>query len=145
MAASVVGVALLAVLLELCRRVGNAYDASLTAQFQRSVTAALATDSKSPLVDDSDKGNAGPRIVTMRVSPFQQLIRAIIHAITYSVAYIIMLLVMSFNGYIILSIFAGAGLGKFLADWMEVKAVVYDSRVDAVQPPPSKDITSCCL
>lgn len=31
-----------------------------------------------------------------------------------------------YNGYIILSIFVGAGLGKFLCDWLVVNVVVAD-------------------
>ena len=50
----------------------------------------------------------------------QQLVRAVMHAITLGVAYILMLIVMSYNGYLIISIFIGAGIGKFLGDWLEL-------------------------
>ena len=46
----------------------------------------------------------GPQTVTLRASPLQQLVRAVIHTATFSVA------------YIIICIFIGAGLGKFLCD-----------------------------
>lgn len=62
----------------------------------------------------------GALIARYRVSPLQQLIRAAIHAVTFGLAYIIMLLAMYFNGYIIISIILGTGIGKFLLDWMTV-------------------------
>lgn len=40
---------------------------------------------------------------------------------TFAVAYCIMLLAMYFNGYIIICIFIGALLGKFLCDWESYK------------------------
>lgn len=40
---------------------------------------------------------------------------------TFAVAYFIMLLAMYFNGYIIICIFIGALLGKFLCDWESYK------------------------
>ncbi len=39
------------------------------------------------------------------------------HAIIVGLAYIIMLIVMSFNGYVIICVIVGAGLGRFLCDW----------------------------
>lgn len=56
--------------------------------------------------------------VVFRASPLQQLIRSLIHAVSLGVAYIVMLLVMSYNGYIIICVIIGAGLGKFFCDWM---------------------------
>ena len=41
-----------------------------------------------------------------------------IYAATVGVAYILMLLIMYFNGYIFFSVLFGAGLGKFLCDWV---------------------------
>lgn len=64
--------------------------------------------------------SSGALIARYRVSPLQQLIRAAIHAVTFGLAYIIMLLAMYFNGYIIISIILGTGIGKFLLDWMTV-------------------------
>merc|ERR1711939_1032577 len=59
--------------------------------------------------------------ITFRATMLQQAIRAFLHAVTFGGAYIIMLLVMYFNGYIIISVFLGAGIGKFLCDWLVVK------------------------
>lgn len=47
----------------------------------------------------------------------QQLIRATMHTMEFAAAYFIMLLAMSFNGYIIFCIFIGAFLGYFVFDW----------------------------
>lgn len=68
----------------------------------------------------SSSSSSGALIARYRVSPLQQLIRAAIHAVTFGLAYIIMLLAMYFNGYIIISIILGTGIGKFLLDWMTV-------------------------
>lgn len=62
--------------------------------------------------------SSGMRMVVFRASPLQQLIRSILHAVSLGLAYIVMLLVMSFNGYIIICVILGAGLGKFFCDWM---------------------------
>jgi copper transporter 1 len=67
--------------------------------------------------------------VVIRVTPLQQPARAVLHAVTFGLAYIIMLLAMYFNGYIFLSLVVGAGLGKFLCDWLEVTIGI------AAQPP----------
>ncbi|KAK0628364.1 Ctr copper transporter [Bombardia bombarda] len=62
--------------------------------------------------------------VTFRADPGQQLLRALIHAMTFGLAYLIMLLAMSYNGYIIICIIIGAFLGKFLCDWMSQTVVI---------------------
>lgn len=67
-----------------------------------------------------------PPLLQFRVSPVQQLIRALIHAITFGLAYILMLLAMYFNGYIIISIIIGSAIGKFLCDWMVVQIFLDD-------------------
>lgn len=58
------------------------------------------------------------RMLVFRASPLQQIARSIIHAVSLGVAYIVMLLVMSYNGYVILCVLIGGGLGKFFCDWM---------------------------
>ena len=158
-AASCVGVALLTVSVEFMRRVGKEYDAVILRQFQRSV-AAQAADVKT--ANGSESCASNPRIVIFRATPVQQLIRAVIHAITFGVAYIVMLLgesevlcnkledtdwasgiAMYFNGYIIISIFIGAGIGKFLCDWMvqrvTVGGMLATSIAEGIEEP-----TVCC-
>lgn len=68
-------------------------------------------------------GGAG-RAVVFRASPLQQVFRAVIHAVTLGLAYIIMLLVMSYNGYIIICVIIGGGLGKFFCDWMTRQYII---------------------
>lgn len=144
MAASVIGVALLAALLEICRRIGRNYDDSIAAQFQRTIAASAAAADQAPL-KAVDTGVSGPRVVAFRASPLQQLVRAIIHAIIVAVAYILMLIVMSFNGYIILAVFVGAGLGKFLGDWKQVHIVVYEGGATRSQTTEeTQPETVCC-
>jgi copper transporter 1 len=147
-AASCVGSGLLVVLLEFLRRVAHEYDAFLLRQFQRQLRvqeAALAAALPSNCCD-GPTSTLGTQHATFRASALQQLMRAIIHGAILALAYVVMLLVMSFNGYIFVSIILGAILGKFLCDWMVVR-IPYNS-------PGEKDVrrssveaagpTGCC-
>lgn len=127
-AASCIGVFLLVICLEFLRRLSKEYDSFILRQFQQHVASQQARASKSEssccAADDLPPAAAGPQIVMFRASPVQQLVRAIIHAVAFGVAYILMLIAMAFNGYIIICIVLGAGVGKFLSDWMTAKVVV---------------------
>ncbi|KAM0277345.1 hypothetical protein ACHAQH_005861 [Verticillium albo-atrum] len=129
MAASCIGVALLVVVLECLRRIGKEYDGMIIHQVQRRA-AYLSTDIKTYSKDASccapqtEITILPPHVLTFRASPLQQVVRAFIHAVTFGVAYVVMLLAMYFNGYIIISIIIGAGLGKFLCDWLVIRVQV---------------------
>jgi copper transporter 1 len=112
-AASVVGVFLLSVALEGLRRLSKEYETYAIRQLR-----ALPS-----------KGR--PR----RATPIQQAIRAFLHALVFAVAYILMLLAMYFNGYIIIAIFVGVGVGKYICDWL----VLGDAEADEEYNP-----TVCC-
>ncbi|KAI1402475.1 copper transport protein ctr4 [Hypoxylon fuscum] len=122
-AASCIGVFLLVICLEFFRRLGKEYDSLILRQFQQHI-AAQARASKLDGSCCSDASEPSPQVVTFRATPLQQLIRSIIHAAAFGIAYILMLIAMAFNGYIIISIIVGAGVGKFLTDWMTAKVVV---------------------
>ncbi|GAB0136486.1 hypothetical protein EsDP_00004786 [Epichloe bromicola] len=134
-AATCVGVILLVMLVELFRRLGKEYDAFVLRQFRREA--------------DADGGSFAPRgrgraVVTFRATFLQQLARSVLHALTFGAAYMIMLLAMYFNGYVIICIFVGAGLGKFFCDWLEVKMDVgathrEDDAVKGIEEP-----SVCC-
>ncbi|KAK2612675.1 Copper Transporter integral membrane protein that functions in high affinity copper transport [Conoideocrella luteorostrata] len=109
-AATCIGVILLVMLVEFFRRLGKEYDAFVLRQFQR--------ESSRQYIDNSSFGS---QVVTFRATFLQQIIRSVLHALTFGSAYIVMLLAMYFNGYVIICIFIGAGLGKFFCDWLEVK------------------------
>jgi copper transporter 1 len=66
----------------------------------------------------------GGRAVVFRASPLQQVLRSVIHAAALGLAYIVMLLVMSYNGYIIICVIIGGGLGKFFCDWMTRQYII---------------------
>lgn len=122
-AASCVGAALLVVALEFLRRLSSEWDAFLLRQFQRQLRiqqGALAGASASNCCD-GPVATLGTRYATFRATSLQQLVRATIHGITLGVAYLLMLIVMSFNGFIFISVILGAILGKFLCDWMVVR------------------------
>ncbi|KAM5351819.1 hypothetical protein ACJ41O_004542 [Fusarium nematophilum] len=143
MAATCIGVILLVVLVELLRRMGKEYDALLQRQFQRQATThgvALAAAGCTGAVVPTRQ------TVTFRASPLQQLVRAVIHAMTFAGAYIIMLLAMYFNGYLIISIFVGSGLGKFFCDWLVVKIDLdgFDGGEGNSKPKGIEETTVCC-
>ncbi|PWN49691.1 Ctr-domain-containing protein [Violaceomyces palustris] len=158
-AASCIGVALLVVVLEGLRRLSKEYDQKIHLQFQehalRQSRALLS--SRSAEEEGSGGGSVNPGgdglTLTFRYSPLQQLLRATLHAVTFGVAYIIMLLAMYFNGYIIISIIIGSGIGKFLCDWSLVKVRVGNpgSKPEATSAPKTTiggstmdEPTICC-
>lgn len=59
----------------------------------------------------------GGRRLFPRHTIWQQTVRATLHTMQFAVAYFIMLLAMSYNGYIIISIFIGAFVGFWLCEW----------------------------
>jgi len=119
-AATCIGVILLVLLVEFTRRLGRDYDDFLLRQFSRHATTSRANLA---LQSEHEDGINGPLAaeITLRASPLQQFIRAFLYAAVVAGAYILMLIAMSFNGYVLICIFIGAGLGKFLCDWMSVK------------------------
>lgn len=121
-AASCIGVAALVVTLEFFRRIGKEYDALIVRQFKRNLSARAAA-----VRNQSARSFEGsePPFATFRATPLQQLIRSVLHAVVFGLAYIVMLLAMYYNGYIIFSIILGAGIGKFLCDWMVVKIPLF--------------------
>ena len=47
----------------------------------------------------------------------QQLVRALFYAVQFTSAYLLMLISMSYNGYILLSMMLGALVGHFVSSW----------------------------
>ncbi|KAJ6032510.1 high affinity copper transporter [Penicillium herquei] len=130
-AVTCIGVILLVILVEGFRRLGKEYDLFLTRQCQRQAS----------ILGAKNGANTGGHI-RLRVTPLQQLARAVIHAVTFGGAYIIMLLAMYFNVYLIICIFIGAGLGKFLCDWMVVQVYLEDARM--IEVKGVEETTICC-
>ncbi|KAJ9642587.1 hypothetical protein H2199_004968 [Coniosporium tulheliwenetii] len=127
-AVSCIGVAFLVVALEFLRRLGKEYDAAML-------------QSKTP--GSPDNCAREPTYVVFRPTPLQQLIRSLIHMVQFGVAYIIMLLAMYYNGYIIISIFLGAFLGKFLCDWGAQK-VALGQVANGNDANGASEATVCC-
>lgn len=126
-AASCIGIAAIVVALEFCRRLGKEYDALIVRQFKRNLNARAASFRAHSA--NSCEGHE-PAFATFRATPLQQLLRSIIHAVVFGLAYLVMLLAMYYNGYVILSIILGAGIGKFLCDWMVVKIPLFAQQAD---------------
>ncbi len=146
-AASCIGVVLLVVCLEAMRR--------LSREFERRVLQGWRNQAQAQVVDGSGiqkddhsplNGRGKPsmtRAVMFRASPLQQLVRAIFHAAILGLAYAVMLLVMSFNGYIIICVLIGAGVGKFICDWMTIVISVTDGE-DGLPQNTDEEPTGCC-
>ncbi|KAI0598837.1 Ctr-domain-containing protein [Biscogniauxia sp. FL1348] len=139
MAASCIGVILLAICLEFLRRVGKEYDSLILRQFQQHLAAQAAQNKQSC----SDLPKLGPQTVTFRATPLQQLIRSVLHAVSFGLAYILMLIAMGFNGYIIVSIIIGIGIGKFVCDWM-IQKVVIGADEQGKGASGTEETTMCC-
>lgn len=152
-AATCIGVVLLVMLVEFFRRVGKEYDSFVTRQARRQAAAYRRTAPPTVRSCQAVEGDAGGALegyqqtVTVRVTMAQQAIRALLHAITFAGAYITMLLAMYYNGYVIICIFIGAALGKFLCDWMVVKVDLSDMGDDGNTKRRSmieQTTTVCC-
>lgn len=115
-AASCIGTVLLALLYEALRRFCREYDLLVMRQLGELGTTITtdAGESAGPWFIASY--NHGPR----RATVFQQLIRTALHVMAAGVGYIIMLVLMSFNGYTFFCVLIGTGLGKFFCDWVTV-------------------------
>ncbi|CAG9989396.1 unnamed protein product [Clonostachys byssicola] len=144
MAASCIGVALLVVLLEVVRRASKEYDNFLLGQYQRRASYVFSIASS----DGSEikSSDSAPRTLVLRASLLQQLTRSVLYACTSGLTWALMLIVMSFNGYLIISMIIGAGLGKFLCDWFVVKITEGPSSrsgtTDAISN--QQQSSSCC-
>lgn len=136
-AATCIGTILLVIAMEALRRAGKEYDAWILRTFQTRAAALEGSPSYTdPLLKvgsgsalGSGKGAAvaarlEPQTLVFRASPLQQAVRSVLHAVALGVAYIVMLLVMSYNGYVIICVLIGGGLGKFFCDWMTRRVVV---------------------
>lgn len=153
-AVTCIGVVLLVVCLEFLRRAGKEYDAAILRQFQRHAAARMIRVSTSFKAQDQTQGEESsdcssqnvdptPTYLRFRPTPLQQLIRSVIHMATFGVAYIVMLLAMYFNGYIIIMIFIGALIGKFVCDWGSQKVAV-GGAAGMTQATGEQDLTYCC-
>ncbi|RAH65260.1 copper transporter family protein [Aspergillus aculeatinus CBS 121060] len=147
-AVSCIGVAFLVVVLDVLRLLSKQYEEHLQRQFQRQVAAQSPAERTQFFCGDTLAD--GPLVVTFRASPVQQLIRALLQTLQFGLAYIIMLNAMSYNGYMIISIFLGAFVGKVLCDRGEYRVVLparaklAAEAAPVVPDKPEEWTTGCC-
>ncbi|KAI3325193.1 ctr copper transporter [Xylariaceae sp. AK1471] len=144
MAATCIGVFLLAIVLEFVRRAGKEYDQFVLRQFQQHVNAQAAM---SRVENDccAEEPQPSSHTTTFRATPVQQLVRSLIHAVAFGIAYILMLIAMAYNGYVIIMIIIGAGFGKFVCDWTSQKVVVgANTALLAKGVESNEEATVCC-
>lgn len=55
-----------------------------------------------------------------RATALQQLLRAVLHMASTALGFLLMLILMSFNGYIFVSVLLGHGMGKYFCDWVTI-------------------------
>ncbi|KAG9258217.1 high affinity copper transporter [Emericellopsis atlantica] len=117
-AGSCIGIALLAIFLEMLRRGVKEFDKYLARQHlaKHAGIAAAARSSDDGAKDGAIAGAAGAAgpIPPFRPTFWQQGIRAILHTAQFTVAYFIMLLAMYYNVYILVSIFLGILVGSYI-------------------------------
>ncbi|KAJ4420389.1 hypothetical protein N0V82_004378 [Gnomoniopsis sp. IMI 355080] len=132
-AATCIGTILLVMVMEALRRLGKEYDEWISRGFQARAATVQPSSASDTMLKGSTKQattatvtsvGLSSRTIIFRASPLQQVTRSILHAVTLGVAYIVMLLVMSYNGYVIICVLIGGGLGKFFCDWMTRRIVV---------------------
>lgn len=125
--------------MEALRRIGKEYDEWILRSFHARAASLESPSVTDPLLRSNNSPTNKPgssttitvagqqgihRTVVFRASPLQQTIRSVLHAVSLGVAYIVMLLVMSYNGYVIICVIIGGGLGKFFCDWMTRRMVI---------------------
>jgi solute carrier family 31 (copper transporter), member 1 len=174
MAGTCIGVFLLVIMLEFVRRAGREYDALILRQFKDHVKN-QAANSEADTNGDTAVFRASPvqQFVRSIIRKFssQQVARlrdcplrsyhvmsllisrraqanknSATDAAAFAIAYILMLIAMSYNGYVIIMIILGAGFGKFLADWAPKKVLVGDNTVTQAKDlnKCDEDATMCC-
>lgn len=62
-------------------------------------------------------GRLSARGIPIQPTFLQQFVRALLYAIQFTSAYLLMLISMSYNGYILLSMMLGALVGHFVSSW----------------------------
>ncbi|KAL7811414.1 Ctr domain-containing protein [Trichoderma gracile] len=138
-AASCIGIVLLVTSVEFMRRIGQEYDSFIVRQWHRQ--AAMASDRA---VGGTRGSTTDSERLLFRATPLQQLIRALIHAATFGAAYIVMLLAMYFNGYVIICIIVGSGIGKFACHWLSVTIDLQPGEGERLLSKPLLQTTICC-
>jgi len=143
-AGSCIGVILLVMALEALRRVSREYTAWLAARLAASQAGVMCCDcsdedGKAPTVTD----HAHRKPVSRLELAGHHVAKSILHAAMFCVAYIVMLLAMYFNGYIIICLIIGAGLGHllFAYDTTKVNTVAF-RKIKSTEG--GAETTGCC-
>ncbi|GAA6019607.1 hypothetical protein JCM11491_002821 [Sporobolomyces phaffii] len=134
---SLIGIFFIVVALEMVRRFGRDYDRKIRSAYYRRETAALAAVAKS---SKSDLPASALVPAPFCPSYAQQMIRSAFYGISFGTAYILMLLAMSYNGGVILAIFAGGAVGHFIS----ARDTAMVQEVETVDDSPQARGECCC-
>ncbi|GAA5822752.1 hypothetical protein JCM11251_004366 [Rhodosporidiobolus azoricus] len=129
---TIIGVFFITLSIEAVRRLGRDYDKSIKTAYYKRESRALAALAKNMDVEKEDVGEPAP----FRPSTKEHLIRSAFYGVQFSAAYILMLLAMSFNGGVVLAIFAGGfvGYALFARDTAEAFELPKDDPVQQARP-----------
>ncbi|GAA5830298.1 hypothetical protein JCM3766R1_002859 [Sporobolomyces carnicolor] len=134
---SLIGIFFIVVALEMVRRFGRDYDRKIRSAYYRRETAALAAVASSSKTD-----LPASALVPAPFCPSytQQIIRSAFYGISFGTAYILMLLAMSYNGGVILAIFAGGAVGHYIS----ARDTATIQEVETVDDSPQARGECCC-
>ncbi|WFD35571.1 copper transporter complex subunit Ctr4 [Malassezia cuniculi] len=132
-AGSCIGIAFWVILTECIRRWSREYDRYIirtaTQQAREAYAASQTQDPESrgfsALLSRGYFGDSG--VLRLRPTLIQQALRALLYAIQFTSAYLIMLIAMTYNGYVLLSIILGAMVGYFFSTWDTLGTITLDS------------------
>ena len=134
-AGSCIGIAFWVILTEYIRRCSREFDRYIVREATKQIRNADKTkcgdiECRGPLgfLSRSKSGFSGR--IRLYPTVIQQSLRALLYAIQFTSAYLIMLIAMTFNGYILISIILGALVGYFFSTWDTLGMVVISENGD---------------
>ena len=132
-AGSCIGVVCLVIALEFLKRLSKENDLRLMRKFHSRYDIMESVIQSTTEPGDIGNGESSKDLTSVREQPIpqhrgissrptlpQQAVRAALHVLQVALAYFIMLLAMSYNGYLIICIFIGAYTGYFIFGWETV-------------------------
>lgn len=132
-AALCIGIVFMGILLQALGWLSKFYDQRLIQQAQKAAVAAGTSDS---LIAKNGRHISSP--TTFRPNVTQQAVRALIRTLHFAMAYWIMLLVMYYNGYVIICVILGSFIGIYFFQWDRMGGT------NCSTPETQTEPTGCC-
>lgn len=138
-AGSCIGIAFWVILTEYIRRCSREFDRYIVREATKKIQNADAGKNSSDIERRGPLGflTRGKSVLSGRIRLYptviQQSLRALLYAIQFTSAYLIMLIAMTYNGYVLLSIILGALVGYFFSTWDTLGTVVISENGDLIR------------